>query len=319
MKQLVDCHVHLAALDDGANGCFVSRKLLRSPLLKFLFWKHGFDVRDPARTNAKYVADLVGELRASQHVAKAVLLGMDAVYDSAGRRDDADTHFLVANDYVLATARAHPELLAGVSINPQRRDAVDEVHRCADAGAVLVKVLPNSQRFNPGEKRYVPFYRALAERKLPLLSHVGFEMALIGVDQSVGEPQRLRVPLDEGVTVIAAHACSFGFLVYEKYLPAMAELVERYPNFYSDISATTLPNRMSMLWKLRKHPQIQQRLLFGTDYPLSVFHCACWGRVSISALRELMRTKNRFDRQVRVCEHLGLKFGSVGDLLAARR
>ncbi len=315
---LIDCHVHLAALDDGANGCFVSRKLLRSPLLKFLFWKHGFDVRDPRRTNEKYVHDLVGELRASKHVDQAVLLGMDGVYDPAGRRDDNATHFLVANDYVLRTAREHPELLAGVSVNPQRRDAVDEVHRCADAGAVLVKVLPNSQRFNPGEARYVPFYRALAARRLPLLSHVGYEMALIGHDQSVGEPLRLRVPLDEGVTVIAAHACSFGFMVYEKYLPAMAELVARYPNFYSDISATTLPNRMSMLWRLRRHPQIQERLLFGTDYPLSVFHCACWGRVGLRALRELIATKNRFDRQVRVCEHLGLRFGSVGDLLAAR-
>jgi uncharacterized protein len=247
-------------------------------------------------------------------VDQAVLLGMDGVYDGAGQRDEGATHFLVGNDYVLATARAHPELLAGVSINPQRRDAVDELHRCADAGAVLVKVLPNSQRFDPGDERYKPFYRALAARRLPLLSHVGYELALIGHDQSVGEPRRLRVALDEGVTVIAAHACSSGFFGYEKHLPEMAALVERYPRFFCDISATTLPNRMSMLWRLRQHPRIQERLIFGTDYPLSVFHCACWGRVSFRALRELMTTRNRFDRQVRVCEHLGLAFRSVGDL-----
>lgn len=318
MTELIDCHVHLAALDDGANGCFVSRKLLRSPLLRFLSWKHGFDLRDARQTNAKYVADMVGELRASKHVTKAVVLGMDGVYDSAGRRDDKDTHFVVANDYLFATTRAHPELLAGVSINPQRRDAVDEVHRCADAGAVLVKVLPNSQRFDPANARYKPFYRALAERGLPLLSHVGFEMALIGVDQSVGEPQRLRTPLDEGVCVIAAHACSFGLFFNQRYMPDMSELVARYPRFYTDISATTLPHRMSILWGLRRHPEIQERLLFGTDYPLSVFHCACWGRVSFRALRQLVATRNRFDRQFLVCQHLGLRPRSVEELIGPR-
>lgn len=318
MTEFIDAHAHLAALDDGANGCFVSRKLLRSPLLKFLAWKHRFDFSKPRETNAKYIADLLAELRASRRVSKAVLLAMDGVYDAAGRRDDRDTHFVVGNDYVLSTARAHPELLAGVSINPQRRDAVDELHRCADAGAVLVKVLPNSQRFDPGDKRHVPFYRALAERKLPLLSHVGFEMALIGVDQSVGEPTRLRVPLDEGVTVIAAHACSFGLVFNQRYVPDMSALVERYPRFFTDVSATTLPHRMSILWRLRREPQIQERLIFGTDYPLSVFHCACWGRVGLATLRQLVRTKNRFDRQVLVCEHLGLRVRSVGELLPPR-
>jgi len=316
MAGLVDCHVHLAALPDGANGCFISRKMLRSPLFRFLLWKHQLDPAKPAETNRKYLDDLLGELRASKHVERGVILGLDAVYDSAGRRDDAGTEFLISNDYVLSVAREHPELLAGVSINPQRRDAVDEVHRCAEAGAALVKVLPNAQQFDPADARYKPFYRALAERKLPFLSHVGYEFSLIGRDQSVGDPLRLCTALDEGATVIAAHACSYGLIVYEKFLPTLRDLVARYPHFYADVSALTLPNRMAMLWRLRKHPEIHERLLFGTDYPLSVFHCACWGRVGWRALREIVATKNRFDRQVRICEHMGLKFGSFGDLIA---
>ena len=60
------------------------------------------------------------------------------VYDQNGRLIQADTDFLISNDYVIKTAQAHPnEFLAGVSINPQRRDAVEEVHRCADAGASI--------------------------------------------------------------------------------------------------------------------------------------------------------------------------------------
>lgn len=315
-KTLIDCHVHLAALPDGDNGCYISPKMLKSPLFRFLLWKHGLSPARPREANRKYLDDLLTELRASRHVQKAVLLGMDGVYDQNGRLNHAHTDFLISNDYVLKTAQAHPnELLAGVSINPQRRDAIDEVHRCADAGAVLVKVLPNAKQFDPANPRYKPFYRALAERKLPLLSHVGYEFSLIGKDQSVGDPDRLRVPLDEGATVIAAHACSYGLIIYEKFLPTLRDLVQRYPRFYSDISALTLPNRFRMLLHLRRYPEVHERLLFGTDYPLSVFHVAAWGRVAFGTLHEIIHTKNRFDRQVAVCNGLNLGFRSLGDLL----
>ena len=315
-KHLIDCHVHLAALPNADNGCFISPKMLKSPLFRFLLWKHGLPLNDPGLANHKYVEDLLTELRASRHVRQAVLLGMDGVYDQSGRLDREETHFLISNEYVLKTARAHPgDFLPGVSINPQRRDAVDEVHRCADAGAALVKVLPNAQQFNPADARYKPFYRALSERRLPFLSHVGYEFSLIGKDQSVGDPRRLEVALDEGVPVIAAHACSYGLMLYEKFIPTLHEFVARYPHFYADISALTLPNRFRMLLYLRKHPELQDRLLFGTDYPLSVTHVPAWGRLGLHALAQIVRTKNRFDRQYLVCSRLGVRFKSFSMLL----
>jgi uncharacterized protein len=154
---MIDCHVHLAAFPEGDNGCFISTKLLHSPLFRFLTWKYGLSPSDPAYANQKYLNDLLTELKASRYVDKAVLLGMDGVYDQQGQLNRDHTDLLVSNDYVLRVVRQHPEcFLAGVSINPQRRDAIDELHRCTDAGAVLVKVLPNAQLFNPGEPRYRP-------------------------------------------------------------------------------------------------------------------------------------------------------------------
>jgi hypothetical protein len=126
----------------------------------------------------------------------------------------------------------------------------------------------------------------------------------------------LELALDEGATVIAAHACSYGLMVYEKFLPTFQDFAKRYPHFYADISALTLPNRLKMLLQLRQHPELFDRLLFGTDYPLSVLHLAAWGRVSWGVLREMMRTKNRFDRQVEVCRGLGLGFRSIGEIVA---
>ena len=73
---------------------------------------------------------------------------------------------------------------------------------------------------------------------------------------------------------------------------------------------------MRMLLHLRHHPEIHERLLFGTDYPLSVFHIAAWGRVAFGTLRKMIRTKNRFDRQVEVCQGAGARFRSLGRSVA---
>src|SRR5262249_13681324 len=148
----IDCHVHLAALPEGDNGCYISPKMLKSPLFRFLLWKHKLSPDQPREANQKYVHDLLTELRASRHVQPAVLLGMDGLHASTGTLDGPHTDSPNSNESVLRPAKAQPdEFLAGVWINPQRRDAIDEVHRMADAGPVLVKVLPNAQQFNPGE------------------------------------------------------------------------------------------------------------------------------------------------------------------------
>ena len=96
-------------------------------MFRLLIWKHGLDVNNPRAANQKYVDDLLDELLQSLHVGKTVLLGMDGVYDDSGNPDQSATEFLVGNDYILHLAYRYPEtFLAGVSINPQRRDAVEE-------------------------------------------------------------------------------------------------------------------------------------------------------------------------------------------------
>src|SRR5437660_12792817 len=89
--KVTDCHVHLAALPDGRNGCYISPKMLKSPLFRFLIWQQGLDLHQAEKSNEKYVANLLSELRSSQHVGRAVLLGMDGVYDSAGNLDQQAT------------------------------------------------------------------------------------------------------------------------------------------------------------------------------------------------------------------------------------
>lgn len=305
MKAAIDVHVHLAALPEGDNGCYMSRRMIRSPSFRYLVWKQGLDLSRPAVTNSTYIERLLVELKRSEKVGHVVLLGLDGVYDEKGRLDQAHTDFMISNRYVLEVCKQYPDyFLPGVSINPQRSDALEELARCAEEGAVLAKILPNAQRFDPSDKRYVPFYRALVKHKIPLLSHVGYEFSLIGQDQSAGDPARLRVPLEEGVWVIAAHACSYGLMFPEPYFKIFRELARDYPHFYADTSALTLPNRVRTLFLLRRHPELHERLIFGTDYPLPVFSYPAFGRTEIKALK----AASAFDRQAKVLQILGIRY-----------
>lgn len=293
---MIDAHCHLAALPTPQNGCRLSNRMRQGLLARLISWEQGLPLDDPETTNRLYLERLVAELSRSRRVSGAVLLAMDGVYDADGRLDETRTDFLMSNDAVFAACKGR-RLLPGVSVNPARRDAVDEVERCADLGAALVKVLPNAQAFDPSETRHRPFYRTLARRRLPLLSHVGWEFSLIGHDQSVGNPERLVPALEEGVTVIAAHGCSNGLFLYEKHLPTLRRLAARWPNLFTDLSALTLPNRVGALLRLRRMPELFQRMVFGTDYPLPVFG---WGRGE---------GDNRFDLQLSTLEAFGVPPG----------
>ena len=118
MKETTDVHVHLAALDDGANGCFISPRMMSSLKFRLFAWKLGMDLSRPAAANAAYVERLLKELERSKIVSKAVLLAMDGVYDETGRLDLARTDFLISNRYVLQVAKGNPNsFLPGVSID----------------------------------------------------------------------------------------------------------------------------------------------------------------------------------------------------------
>lgn len=318
---LTDVHVHLAALPTPSNGCLLSKRMAESALARFIAWRDGYDLSNPESTNRLYLENLLKLLEASRRVGRAVLLAMDGVYDASGRLDEGRTDFLISNDAVLDAAAGRPDrLLAGVSINPMRADAVEELERCAARGAVLVKVLPNAQSFDPAGPPYRPFYRALARLGLPLLSHVGYEFSLIGQDQSVGDPRRLVPALEEGATVIAAHGCSQGLFLYEKHFPALLEMTARFPRFYADTSALTLPNRALALLKIRRRPDLFPRLVFGTDYPLPCFAYPALLAGRPGGWWRSRSASNPFDRQALVLEALGLPPGpDLLDLLPPTR
>ncbi|HEX9078137.1 MAG TPA: amidohydrolase family protein, partial [Desulfuromonadaceae bacterium] len=210
-----------------------------------------------------------------------------------------------------------PNLLFGASVNPYRRDALDLLDKVKTEGAVLVKWLPSIQNIDPADRRLVPFYCRLASLGLPLLTHTGNEHSFTYAQNALADPERLRLPLDQGVTVIAAHAASNGRnggeLNHDRFLRPM----KNYPNLYADISALTQLNRLGHLERLLRHRELHGRLLYGTDMPLintgitsPWFHCY---RLGSHALRSVLAERNPWDRDVALKEALGVTEEILGN------
>jgi predicted TIM-barrel fold metal-dependent hydrolase len=307
----VDTHIHAPPFPDPKDGNIVVPTVLKGLFLKYLRRRLGIPPCDQ-NPNETYIKKLSEEIKGSMYIDRGVVFGLDGVYDPGGELDTAKTRFMVTNDYVFGVLKGYGELIPGASINPMRKGAIDELERCKEKGAFLVKILPNSQGFDPADKRFIPFYRRLKELGMPLLTHSGYEFALNVKDQALGDPGRLRPALDQGTTVIIAHGGSSGIFIYEKYFDTVKGLIKTYPNVFLDTAALTLPSRVRMLLKIRKYPEIHERLLFGTDYPIPSFTAPFIFSLSPRELFKIISEKNYFDRQFLLFQALGIRFGTGG-------
>jgi len=88
LKGGIDVHAHLAALPEGDNGCYISPRMMKNPITRFLAWTQGLDLRRPVETNARYIERLLRELSRSEKIGQVVLLGLDGVgeFKSGGNR-----------------------------------------------------------------------------------------------------------------------------------------------------------------------------------------------------------------------------------------
>jgi len=227
-------------------------------------------------------------IRSSPIRGKVFLFAFDKFHDSEGRTDDSKTVFHVPNDAVFAAVAKYPDLFVPVvSIHPYRADAIAELERCARLGSRYVKWIPNSMGMDPASPKTDAFYRRMRELHMTLISHAGFEPAVeTNKCQEFGNPLRLRKPLDMGVRVIAAHCASWGRNIdldapghkradsFDLFLRLMDEPAYR-GRFFGDISAITFLTRGDIFLLSRKarvtlleRPDIQERLVYGSDYPI---------------------------------------------------
>ena len=323
---ILDMHCHIAGIGAGGSGCFVSPKLRNN--WRFNIYLHSFGVsrKELLAQGDRLVADRISEsLAKSKYVNRAVLLALDGVIGADGQLDTNRTEVYVPDEFVAAMAAQHTNLLFGASVNPYRPDALERLEWAKAHGAVLVKWIPPIMEIDPGDPKLIPFYKKMAELNLPLLSHTGKEKSFSRADEQFGDPEKLRLPLSLGVTVIAAHAASVEKYQGERGPDRLARLMREYPNLYTDISALTQINRAGCLKEALTKPEFSGRLVYGTDYPLiNTPLVSPWYslRLSFREKWSIWRTKNPWDRDVLMKHDLGIPtdtFASPANMFVRNR
>jgi len=309
---IIDLHCHTAGIGAGGSGCFVSDALRRSYKFRLYLRAFGVTAREvEAQGDGLIITRIAETLAGSRHVRRAVILALDGAVDANGGLDRAHTEVYVPNEFVAAEVARHSNLLWGASVNPYRPDALARLEWAKAHGAVLVKWLPSIQRIDPADPRLIPYYRKLAELHLPLLTHTGNEHSFTQATDELCDPDRLRRPLQQGVTVIAAHAATTGRFAGEPSLDRLARLMAEYPNLYADISSLTQVNKLGDLGDALQRPELRHRLLYGTDFPLVNMPALVspWyhlHRLSFRQVRAIAAIHNPWDRDVALKQALGV-------------
>jgi hypothetical protein len=304
--QRIDAHVHMVG-----NGVAGSGGWLR--LTGWHRWLAGFMLRQLGVPASALEGDLesiyaehLGKLVRESSMDAVVLLAHERVHDPDGTpREDLGSMF-VPNGVVLGLAKKFTEFLPGVSIHPARRDALDELERCLEGGAVLMKCLPNCQNIDLSDTRSQRFWERMAESGLPLLAHTGGEHTVPVINAALADPRLLRFPLECGVTVIAAHCATKSGAFDPDYFEAWAKMLREFPNLYGDISAMVSLNRCGHLRDCLRD-EIAPRILHGSDFPVPVLGHRMWlqGWIDRATFRRCQSVRNPLERDWQFKQALG--------------
>jgi len=283
-KKVWDVHCHVFGDGDSGSGLWYNPRMdqIRHPVgyMQREFYVNASCADDsPGRADSSFVARLLAQCRGMAPGFQVLLFGFDWARDDAGAPLPELSTFYVPDDYAADLAARHPEHFGWVaSIHPYDPRALERLDAAAARGVRAIKWLPSAQNIDPADARCDPFYDKLAALQIPLITHGGDERAVAGFSEHLGNPLRLRRPLDAGVRVIVAHCASLGsgqgdvadaagLSNFALFTQLMDE--QRYEGkLFGDISAITQFNRMEVVAPLLARRDWHARLLNGSDYPL---------------------------------------------------
>ena len=307
----IDMHVHTAGIGVGSSEAFVGADMANS--YKYPIYFRALGVRESElleHGDGLVIERIANNIAESRYIDRAVILAFDGVVDSQGELDRDRTQFYVPNELLIEELPKYPQLMFGASINPLRPDSLERLDRVAENGAVLIKWIPNIMLFDPSDERIAPFYSRMADLCIPLLTHTGAERSFAGADDSLGDPEKLRLPLSLGVTVIAAHLATTGEADGEAYYDRLVRMLREYPNLYTDISSLTQINKLGYLKRFLKNEDLLDRIVYGTDWPLQFFPLVSpyfhLNSISLREARAVQKLDNQWDKDVVLKHFIGV-------------
>jgi len=301
----VDIHTHLL----NPNVRF--DRLYDKVTIRFFAKKLGVD---PAQLQANpydtFVSSMAQNIAQSQYLDSACIFGVDSRLDEQGRETGRDNTVCAMTSDVLEVAAKHPkQFIPFMSINPRRSNALDLIDEYVEQGCQGAKFLQNYWGVNLNDQRFIPYYEKLRSHNLPLIIHIGSEYS-INSDARYERTNMLKLPLETGVTVIAAHMglgrinhklCFWRNLsknpkYFDEDYFTILEMLQQHDNLYADISAILVPLRARALRHLSQQTAVHHKLLFGTDYPVPYTIRYNTHDLTSAESRQIDSISNPFDR-----------------------
>ena len=322
-KSIVDAHVHVAGLGYGDSGCFINEQMRNNVRFPFYLWAMGVTEEELVQHGDPVLIQKLSEkIAQSETIKKSVILAMDGYVDNNGELNRDETQVYVPNDYVARETEKYENLLFGASVNPNRKDALQRLQSAKENGAVLVKWIPSIMNIDPSRQDYIPFYKMMAKLNIPLLSHTGMEKSFPNARDELADPVRLKLPLEQGVTVIAAHIATTGESEGEDNFARILPMIRQYPNLYVDISSLTQINKLNYLARALQEDGISEKMIYGSDWPLAFFPLISpWYHINHISLKDAYQVggiQNQWDRDVALKTAFGVPdevFLRTGSLL----
>ena len=285
-----------------------------------------WDIENPEKIEEDMKAKLGEFITSSKKVDKFAVLAFDGAYDEQGEIIHESSVMMTTNEKLYEFAGKYKDrVLPAPSINPQRKDAMEQLELAVAQGSVLIKLLPGIQLIDLGDPKFKKFFEAVAESELPLLVHIGQEYAFPGMKliDEYNTFEKLEQALQIGCKVIGAH--NGGYALTQKgeieRIQQLKQYLEKYPNLYLDNSAMIAIHRRRSMISLLGDDLLQERTFFGTDFPVPNFPSVFMDKFGVAKYRELSRISNPFDRDVETKRALGLSeesFHRFGEMLSKR-
>lgn len=175
---------------------------------------------------------------------------------------------LVTNEDVSRIAKAYPDrFIPFASVDPSMgRLAVDQlIYAVEKLGCRGLKLVPPVQHFDFSDPKHDGLWQTALDLGIPVWSHCSHQLSHPESDARLGHPMLVEPVAHKfrDLVIILGH-CGFPW-VWEAWSMAV-----RHPNLYVDISAhTKLYNHFP--WDAYSKQDIENKLLFATDYPLVGF------------------------------------------------
>ena len=316
----IDGHVHFVGDGSNESGCWLRSSTLLDRIVEPIV-KAQAGISKSSRqlgVDQAYEERLIGLIDDSLLDA-VLLLAMDYPYDEDGNCLKKKAKFYVPNDHVLGLAKKKAQIIPACSIHPARKNAIQELERCVEQGAKVLKLLPNCHNVDCSDTRYRIFWERLAKLNMPFLAHTGGEFSVPVLNAKFADPRILRLPLECGVKVIAAHGAGKSGLWDPDYTADLLKMMDEFANLFTDNSALASPNRWRTIPALLD-PKIQSRVIHGSDFPIPSGGLGPWiGKLLSGAdYSKSRKIKNPLERDVFIKKAIGFKentFTVLGEIL----